>query len=45
MNSFLAVLAGLVAIALVIIALPGAWIGGKINGDTPHLLAKGDAAQ
>jgi peptidoglycan/LPS O-acetylase OafA/YrhL len=31
------------ALALVITALPCAWIGGKINGDTPHLLAKGAA--
>ena len=32
------------AVALVITALPCAWLGGKI-GDTPHFLAKGDAAR
>jgi peptidoglycan/LPS O-acetylase OafA/YrhL len=33
------------AIALVITALPCAWIGGKINGDIPRFLAKGVGVQ
>ena len=31
------------AIAVALTALPCAWIGGKLHGDTPHLLAKGAA--
>ena len=33
------------AIAVALTALPCAWIGGKLNGDTAHLLAKGAAPQ
>ena len=33
------------AIAVALTALPCAWIGGKIYGDTPHLMAKGAEPQ